>query len=212
MHLVLIGPPGSGKGTISSLIKDHWHIAHISTGDLLRAELKKASPLADELREIMGAGQLVSDEIVTKLLSERIVQEDCRNGFLLDGYPRNLAQADLLAGLLEENDLKLDRALYVTVPTETIVERLGDRRVCKDCGATYSISKLPPAVEGVCDKCQGEVIQRVDDQPDTIRDRMEVYASATEPVLKYYRDQNLLVEYDNSGDLSEAIQKLEAIL
>lgn len=212
MNLVLIGPPGSGKGTIAKIVSDHWNLEHVSAGDLLRAELRSESELANEIRELMAQGQLVPDSIVTQLLAKKIDTLGDERGLLLDGYPRNLSQADLLQELLDERDLSLDRVLHVMVPNEIIVERLAARRVCSDCGATYSLTALPPKKEGVCDRCGGKLEHRNDDKPETVRERLNVFDAETKPVLHYYEERELLAEYDNSGSLDHAVEKLKEIL
>lgn len=212
MNLVLIGPPGSGKGTIAKIIADNWNLEHVSAGDLLRAELRSDSELAGEIRDLMEQGQLVPDSVVTKLLANKIDELDQGRGMLLDGYPRNLSQADLLQELMESRKMELDHALHVMVPNDVIVERLSSRRVCTDCGATYSLSQYPPKEEGICDRCGGELALRDDDKPETVRERLNVFESETKPVLQYYEDKGLLVRYDNSGSLNHAAEKLKEIL
>ena len=212
MNIVLIGPPGSGKGTLASIIADHWNLEHVSAGDLLRAELRSESELAGEIRGLMEQGQLVPDSIVTRLLANKIDELQGERGLLLDGYPRNLSQADLLRDLFEDRGLTLAHALYVKVPYELIVERLAARRVCGDCGANYSLTSVPPKEEGICDRCGGQLIHRDDDKPETVRERLNVYEQETRPVLEYYKEQGLLVEYDNSASLDQALDTLKEIL
>jgi adenylate kinase len=199
MKLVLIGAPGAGKGTQAKTISKHFDIAHISTGDLLRAETSAKTELGLKIIDIMNSGALVSDEIVTTLLKNRIKQDDCKNGFILDGYPRNLAQAEGLEDVVG----KIDRVVLFSVDDDAIIERMSGRRACPKCGQMYHISNNPPKAEGVCDACGGELIQRKDDNADTVKHRLSVYHSTTAPLIKYYGDKGVLLEINGMGDINE---------
>ncbi len=213
MKLVFLGPPGSGKGTYASRIEERFGWPQISTGDLLREEVKKGSEIGKEAEKYMKEGKLVPDEIVLKLLKERISREDCKNGFILDGFPRTLAQAEELEKITD-----IDVVINLVVPKDIIVTRLSARRVCKNCGAVYNLRTLKPKVDGICDKCGGELYQRKDDTPEVIERRFEVYHEQTAPLIDFYRKKGILIDIEcNDPDVppeimvDKIIEKLKEI-
>ncbi len=201
MRLVLLGAPGAGKGTQAQVMISEYHIAHISTGDMLRAAVKDGTPLGLEAKSYMDAGQLVPDDVIIGLVAERIQKEDCEQGFLLDGFPRTPAQADALGVMLEKAGLALDGAINLEVPKEKLIARLTGRRVCKGCGATFHVSFHPPKEENVCDRCGGPLIQRSDDNADTVNARLDVYEKQTAPLIAYYRERGILHQVDGNRDV-----------
>ena len=198
MNLIFLGPPGVGKGTIAKLVCGEKGIIQISTGDLLRAAIADGSQLGIEAKGYMDAGKLVPDELVINLLKERITKPDCENGFILDGFPRTIPQADALGS----SDVKIDNVITFSAKDETIIQRLSGRRTCKVCGAIFHIENIPPKVEGVCDKCEGELFQRDDDKPEAITKRLEVYRDQTAPLIDYYKSRNLLVDVDANANFT----------
>lgn len=199
MRLILLGPPGAGKGTQAKLIEERLRVPHISTGDLLRAAVRERTPFGQEAQQYMSRGDLVPDDLVVKLLEDRIRAADCHDGFLLDGFPRNVPQADVLTHMLSTRNLKIDHVVSIAVPQDGLVRRLSGRRTCKRCGAMYHIAFNPPKREGVCDQCQGELFQREDDREETIRARLAVYERQTAPLHEYYRARKLLRTIDGTG-------------
>lgn len=192
MKLLIMGRPGAGKGTQAVNIREYYNIPHISTGDIFRANLKEKTKLGLLAKEYMDKGQLVPDSLTNDLVKDRLSQADCKNGFLLDGFPRNIAQAQALDEFLKENNEALDAVLDIDVKPEVLIDRIVGRRVCKNCGATYHIKNNPSKQEGICDKCGGELMQRADDTYDTAYSRLKVYDEQTAPLLDYYRGQHLL--------------------
>ena len=188
MRLILLGAPGAGKGTQGEIISERYEIPTISTGNLLREAIKEKTPLGLAAKEIIDKGQLVPDEVVNEIVRERISREDCKNGFILDGYPRTLAQAEAL----DQMGAEIDKVLCLQVPDEVIVSRLGGRRVCESCGATYHVESQPSSAGELCEKCGGTLIVRKDDRPETIKERLNVYHRQTEPLIEYYRAQGKL--------------------
>ncbi|MBI4309059.1 MAG: adenylate kinase [Candidatus Omnitrophica bacterium] len=211
MRIVLLGPPGAGKGSLARVIKDMMGIAHISTGDMLREEMKKGSPLGLEIKGLIAQGFLVSDEIVTRLVEQRLQNSRDSKGFMLDGFPRTVAQAKDLDNILAEIGKPLDFALNMEADVDVILMRLTGRRVCRKCGALYHVRNKPPKAAGVCDLCGGELHQRCDDNEETIRKRMDVYMANTRPILAYYEQTGRLKKVDgNKGtpDLSDDLVKI----
>jgi adenylate kinase len=196
MNLILLGPPGAGKGTQAKMLVDCYGIPQISTGDILRAAVKDETAMGLRAKSFMDAGGLVPDMVVVGIVRERLQQDDCRGGFILDGFPRTVPQADALEEALVALERPLDAVISLAVDVEALVERLTGRRTCRGCGAGYHISFAPPRVEGVCDACGGELVQRDDDREDTIRRRLEVYHEQTSPLIDYYRRTGLLTEID----------------
>ena len=185
MNLIFLGPPGVGKGTIAKEVVKEKKIPQISTGDLLRAAVKEGSELGKEAKEYMDTGKLVPDELVIGLLKDRILKEDCKNGFILDGFPRTIAQAEAL----ENSDVVIDKVLNFKASEETIISRISGRRTCKKCSAIYHIKNIPPKAEGICDKCGAELFQRDDDKPESVKKRLDVYKQQTAPLIDFYREK-----------------------
>ncbi|MBQ1423164.1 MAG: adenylate kinase [Lachnospiraceae bacterium] len=198
MKLILLGAPGAGKGTQAENISREFHIPQISTGNILRAEVKKESELGLKVKDILAAGQLVPEEIVIAMVRERLKEPDCANGYILDGFPRNIAQADALAGFAQ-----IDTVLVISVPDDVIVTRMAGRRTCPGCGATYHVVANPPKKEGICDVCGAELTIRADDREDVVRDRLRVYHEKTEPLIAYYTERGLVRTVDGQGSLEE---------
>ena len=204
MKLVLIGCPGAGKGTQAKVLSKHFGIAHISTGDLLREETAAKTELGLKIIDIMNSGQLVSDDIVTQLLKNRIAKDDCKNGFILDGYPRNVSQAEGLDDVVG----KIDKVVLISVDDDIIIERMSGRRGCPKCGQMYHTKYNPPKTEGVCDACGEKLMQRKDDNEETVKNRLSVYHSTTAPVVDFYRKKDLVLEVNGVGDINEISEKL----
>ena len=205
---MLLGPPGAGKGTQARALAALWGIPQVSSGDLLRAVVREDSDLGREAASYMDRGQLVPDELVLKLIAERLKNKDARKGFILDGFPRNVSQAEALGKGLDRVGLKLDKAVAVIVPDEEIVKRISGRRTCAKCNAMYHIAFEPPAKPGVCDKCGGELYQREDDAEETVRERLKVFAEATRPLLDHYGQQGLLAQVDGVGSTDEVAKRI----
>ncbi len=212
MNIVFLGPPGAGKGTQAKILIERYGIPQISTGDMLREHRAKGTELGKKAQEYMDKGQLVPDEIILGMVKERLSQPDCQKGFILDGFPRTVAQAEALDKLLSEMGKKLDFALALIVPDDLLVERLTGRRTCKNCGMMYHIKYKPPKVEGKCDVCGGELYQRPDDNEETVRNRLKVYHEQTAPLIEYYKNKGILREIDGSKSIEEITQQIIAIL
>jgi adenylate kinase len=208
MRIVLVGPPGAGKGTQAHLLAKTLSIPHISTGDLFRANISQGTPLGVEAKGYMDRGQLVPDEVTIGMAKDRLLQSDTAGGFLLDGFPRNLAQAKALDEFLTEQGIALDGALDLEVPEDEVVKRIAGRRICRNNGAhVYHVVYNPPAVEGVCDECGGELYQRSDDTEESVRTRLEVYHTETEPIIDYYVQQGLVTTIPALGKVDEVTQR-----
>ena len=201
MNIILLGAPGAGKGTQAKTLVKDFNLKHISTGDILREEVKKGSPVGLEAKEYMDKGLLVPDEVVIKLVAGAISGFGSRQGFLLDGFPRNENQAKMLEEKLCLVNRSINRVIYLKVSKEVVISRLSGRRICKDCGAVYHLKNIPPKKEGICDKCSGVLYQREDDSEKTVLNRLEVYKKETGGLINYYKDKNLLSEVD--GDLAQ---------
>ena len=208
MRIVLLGAPGSGKGTQGKKLAEKYGIPQISTGDLLRAAVAANTPLGQRAKAAMEAGQLVSDEIVMGLIRERLGEPDTEPGFILDGFPRNLTQAEALDRMLEELDKPLQAALHIDVDFDTLMQRLTGRRTCESCGQMYNIYTSPPKIDGVCDQCGGRLVQRADDNEETIRKRLEVYRSQTMPLIAYYREQGKLRTVKGDGSIDDIFARI----
>ncbi|MET8697666.1 adenylate kinase [Kitasatospora sp. NPDC058032] len=213
MRIVLVGPPGAGKGTQAHLLAKTLSIPHISTGDLFRANIGQGTPLGVEAKSYMDAGRLVPDEVTIGMAKDRMLQEDAANGFLLDGFPRNLGQAKALDEFLAEQGIKLDGVLDLEVPEDEVVRRIAGRRLCRnDGGHVFHVDYNAPKVEGVCDECGGELYQRSDDTEDAVRTRLEVYHTETEPIIDYYRQQGLIATIPALGKVDEVTRRaIEAL-
>ena len=212
MRIVLFGPPGAGKGTQAAMIAGKYEIPHVSTGDIFRANIKEGTPLGKEAKAYMDSGLLVPDELTIGLVMDRLKEEDCREGYILDGFPRTMAQAELFEEALEKNGNAVDIVLDIDVPDDVIVERMAGRRVCKNCGETYHIEHLPPKIHGLCNLCGGDLIIRDDDRPKTVEKRLAVYREKTEPLIEYYEAKKVLVTVDGTKDSLEVFRNIEAIL
>ncbi len=212
MNLILLGPPGAGKGTQAVRISEAYGIPHVSTGDIFRENLKKGTELGLRAKEYMDRGELVPDEVVIGIVRERLLEEDCAHGFVLDGFPRTVAQADALKGILAEMGKAIDHVLNIRVPDELVVERLTARRTCRECGAVYHLVYDPPREEGRCDSCGGELYVRDDDREETVRARLREYAAKTEPLIEYYRGEGLLRNIDGSAGMDEVLAAIKAVL
>ena len=212
MRLLIMGAPGAGKGTQAALIKDEYNIAHISTGDMFRAAIKNQTPTGIEAKGYIDKGQLVPDSTTIKLVRERLLQEDCKNGFLLDGFPRNTSQAIALDEMLKEVGIKLDAVVNVDVDDSFLIERITGRRTCLACGASYHITAKKPLNEGICDVCGAELIQRKDDCEETIKSRLDVYHNQTAPVLEYFGKQGIVKNISGVGEISEIFANIKNAL
>ena len=208
LRAVLLGPPGAGKGTQAVRLVEKYEIPHISTGDIFRKNIKEGTELGKKAQEYMNAGALVPDELVINLVKDRLQQDDCKNGFLLDGFPRTIFQAEKLDEFLSESNLKMDIVINLKVEKEALIKRLTGRRVCKDCGASYHIVNIPPKKEGVCDICGGELIQRKDDNIETVENRINVYEEQTAPLIGYYKEAGSLVDFDGEASLDEVFDAI----
>jgi adenylate kinase len=199
MNLILLGPPGAGKGTQAKLIKDKYNIPHISTGDIFRKNIAEETPLGKLAKEYMDKGDLVPDILTTKIVQQRLKEDDCRNGFLLDGFPRTVSQAEALESIAREVGLQIDRVLFVTVPNEVIVERNSGRRICSNCGSTFHTRFKPSKLKDKCEHCLGQLIQREDDTPAALTKRLDVYKIQTNPLITYYKHKGLLSMIDGTN-------------
>lgn len=208
MNLVLMGPPGAGKGTQGELLAKKLGINTISTGVMLRTAIKEQTEIGKQVDKLISEGKLVPDDIMVKLVKERLQKPDCQNGFILDGFPRTTAQAEALT----QSGVKIDKVLSLEVDDEVIVERLSSRRECSKCGAPYNVISNKPEKEGVCDKCGGDLIQRADDNPDTIKNRLNVYHTQTEPIKEYYEKLGLLVTAKGEEELSDTTKNVDKAL
>ena len=212
MKIIMLGAPGAGKGTQAKQIAEKYTIPHISTGDIFRANNKNGTELGKKAKTYMDQGLLVPDELTCDLVVDRIKQDDCKNGFILDGFPRTIPQAEALDAALSKMGEKMDYAIDVDVPDENIVRRMGGRRVCLNCGATYHIVSIPTKVEGICDKCGSEVVLRDDDKPETVQKRLSVYHEQTQPLIDYYNRQGILKTVNGTRPLEEVFADIVTIL
>ena len=212
MKIIMLGAPGAGKGTQAKMIADKYQIPHISTGDIFRANIKNGTELGKEAKKYMDQGLLVPDELTVKILLDRVAQSDCANGYVLDGFPRTIPQAEVLDKALTELNDKIDYAINVDVPDENIVKRMSGRRACVACGATYHIEHIPPKKEGVCDKCGETLILRDDDKPETVLNRLKVYHDQTQPLIDFYTKKGVLKSVDGTVDMQDVFASIVAIL
>ena len=212
MRLILLGPPGAGKGTQASSIVAEYGITHISTGDIFRHNIKNETELGKKVKSYLDKGQLVPDELTIDLVCDRLSKDDCKKGFLLDGFPRTINQAEALQKGLEERGLKLDKVINIDVDKNILVKRLSGRRVCKNCGETYHIDNKPTLKDGVCDKCSGEVIQRADDNEKTVLDRIEVYEKQTFPLIDFYKNLGLILTVDGTLSIEDVFSQIKESL
>ena len=212
MKIIMLGAPGAGKGTQAKKLSEKYGIPHISTGDIFRANIKNNTELGQKAKGYMDAGQLVPDELVVDLVVDRIKEKDCFKGFILDGFPRTIPQAEALDYALNNQNEKIDYAINVEVPDENIVNRMSGRRACVDCGATYHIAYAPTSKEGICDKCGGGLILRDDDKPETVLKRLGVYHEQTQPLIDYYTEAGILKEVDGTIDINDVFAEIVKIL
>lgn len=212
MQLLLMGPPGAGKGTQAAELVKKFNIPHISTGDMFRAAVKEGAELGKKAKAVMDAGGLVPDEITIGIVKERLAKDDCKKGFILDGFPRTVEQADALAKILNELGMKLTRVLNIHVPSSDLIERAVGRRICKSCGATYHIKFNPTKKDGICDDCGGELYQRKDDNEETMKNRLSNYEKSTKPLIEYYEKANLYTEIDGRQPINKVTEELVNVL
>ena len=212
MHIILMGPPGAGKGTQAANLVKRYGILHISTGDMFREAVKEGTPLGKEAKSYMDAGKLVPDEVTIGIVRERLSKEDCKKGFILDGFPRTVEQADALSGILSDNGMKLTGVLNISVPAADLIERAVGRRICKNCGHSFHVKFNPTKVEGVCDDCGGATYQRADDSEETMKNRLSVYESSTRPLIEYYQKAGVYTEIDGRQDIAKVEADLAAVL
>lgn len=212
MKIIMLGAPGAGKGTQAKKIAEKYSIPHISTGDIFRANIKNGTELGKKAKTYMDQGLLVPDELVVDLVVDRLKQPDCENGCVLDGFPRTIPQAEALDIALEAAGQSVDYAINVEVPDENIVNRMSGRRACVNCGATYHIVYAPTKEENICDACQGELILRDDDKPETVQKRLNVYHEQTQPLIDYYTKKNILVEVDGTVDIDDVFAAIVKVL
>ena len=208
MHILLMGSPGAGKGTQAAELVKAFQIPHISTGDMFRAAIKEGTEMGKQAKSYIDKGQLVPDEVTIGIVRDRLGQDDCKKGFILDGFPRTVEQADALTGILKDLGLSLTRVLNINVPASDLIERAVGRRICKKCGATYHTKFNPPKKEGICDECGSELFQRADDNAETMKNRLSVYEASTKPLIDYYKKAGLYTEVDGR----QAIDKVTADL
>lgn len=212
MKIIMLGAPGAGKGTQAKQIAGKYSIPHISTGDIFRANIKNGTELGKKAKEYMDQGLLVPDELTCDLVVDRIGQDDCANGFVLDGFPRTIPQAEALTDALNKLGEKMDFAIDVDVPDENIVKRMSGRRACLDCGATYHIVSIPPKQEGICDACGSKLVLRDDDKPETVQKRLDVYHEQTQPLIDYYKNQGILKSVDGTQPMEDVFANIVEIL
>lgn len=212
MKIIMLGAPGAGKGTQAKMIAEKYQIPHISTGDIFRANIKNGTALGMEAKKYMDQGQLVPDELTVKILLDRVAQDDCKNGYVLDGFPRTIPQAEVLDKALNELGEKIDFAIDVEVPDENIVKRMSGRRACLACGATYHIEHIPPKTEGICDTCGQELVLREDDKPETVLNRLQVYHKQTQPLIDFYTQKGVMKAVDGTVDMHDVFKAIVSIL
>ena len=212
MKIIMLGAPGAGKGTQAKMIADKYQVPHISTGDIFRANIKNGTELGKKAKEYMDQGLLVPDELVVDLVVDRLAQEDCANGCVLDGFPRTIPQAEALDAALAAKGEAIDYAIDVDVPDENIINRMSGRRACVACGATYHLVHIPTKVEGICDRCGEGLILRDDDKPETVKKRLGVYHEQTQPLIDYYTAKNVLKSVDGTVDMGAVFQAIVNIL
>ncbi|MCR5153679.1 MAG: adenylate kinase [Lachnospiraceae bacterium] len=212
MKIIMLGAPGAGKGTQAKKIASKYGIPHISTGDIFRANIKNQTELGRKAKSYMDQGALVPDELTLELIMDRFKEDDCKNGYVLDGFPRTIPQAEALTEALKKSGDAIDFAVNVDVPDEAIISRMSGRRACVNCGGTYHIEFNPTKVEGVCDACGGQLILRNDDKPETVKNRLDVYHAQTQPLIEYYKKEGVLREVDGTKEMSEVFEDIISIL
>lgn len=212
MKIIMLGAPGAGKGTQAKMIADKYKIPHISTGDIFRMNIKNGTDLGMEAKKYMDQGLLVPDELTVRILLDRVAKEDCKDGYVLDGFPRTIPQAEVLEDALNKLGDKIDYAINVEVPDEHIIRRMGGRRACLSCGATYHIEHVPPKKEGICDQCGQELVLRDDDKPETVQNRLRVYQEQTQPLIDFYMERNVLKSVDGTQDMQDVFHAIVELL
>jgi len=212
LNIILLGPPGCGKGTQAKMLTEKYHIPQISTGDILREAVKNKTPLGLEAKTYMDSGKLVPDDVVIGIIQDRLKQPDCEKGFILDGFPRTVVQAEALDDTLKTMGKKIEHAISISVDEEELLRRLTGRRTCRSCGAMFHILFNPPKKEGICDKCSGELYQRDDDKEETIRNRLNVYNQQTAPLIDYYQKKELLRTIESVGKIEDIFRKIEEVI
>ena len=212
MKIIILGAPGAGKGTQAKMIAEKYAIPHISTGDIFRANIKEGTKLGEEAKQYMDQGLLVPDELTVKILLDRVAKEDCRNGYVLDGFPRTIPQAEVLDQALNGLGDKIDYAIDVNVPDENIIKRMSGRRACLSCGATYHVEHIPPQKEGICDTCGEKLVLRDDDKPETVQNRLHVYHEQTQPLIDFYTQKGILKAVDGTKDMEAVFHSIVSIL
>ena len=212
IRTILLGPPGAGKGTQAARIIEKYHIPHISTGDIFRENIKQGTELGKKAQEYMARGELVPDDLVCEIACDRLLKDDCKEGFILDGFPRTVYQAEKLDEFLSENGQKLDCVINLEVGEDILMKRLTGRRVCKKCGASFHVVNMPPKVEGICDVCGAELIQRTDDNEETARNRIDVYNAQTKPLVDYYKEAGVIADIDGAQGLEPTFAAIVAAL
>ena len=212
MKIVMLGAPGAGKGTQAKMIAKKYGIPHVSTGDIFRANIKNGTELGKEAKQYMDQGKLVPDELTVKILLDRVAQDDCKNGYVLDGFPRTIPQANVLDEALTKLGDRIDYAVNVDVPDDNIINRMGGRRACVACGATYHIVYNAPKKEGICDNCGKALIIRDDDQPETVKNRLKVYHEQTQPLIDFYEGKGVLKSVDGTADMKDVFAAIVEIL
>ena len=212
MKIIMLGAPGAGKGTQAKMIADKYQIPHISTGDIFRSNIKEGTELGKEAKTYMDKGLLVPDELTVKILLDRVAKDDCKNGYVLDGFPRTIPQAEVLDEALAKLNDKIDFAIDVDVPDENIITRMSGRRACLACGATYHIEHIPPKTEGICDRCGKELVQRDDDKEETVKNRLNVYHEQTQPLIDFYTEKGILKTVDGTVDMEDVFAAIVKIL
>lgn len=212
MKIILLGPPGAGKGTQAANIVETYGVPHISTGDIFRKNIKEGTELGKKAQEYINQGKLVPDELTCGLVASRLSEDDCKDGFMLDGFPRNIFQAEYLNKYLTENNVALDKVINIEVDSELLIERACGRRICKNCGATYHIKFNPSKKDGICDVCQSALTQRPDDNEETVSQRIQVYLSETKPLVDYYTEKNVIANINGNQDINKVFEDIKAAL
>ena len=212
MKIIMLGAPGAGKGTQAKMIAETYHIPHISTGDMFRMNIKNGTELGMEAKTYMDQGLLVPDELTVRIFLDRVAKEDCKDGYVLDGFPRNIPQAEVLEDALNKLGDQIDYAIDVEVPDENIIRRMSGRRACTSCGATYHIEHVPPKKEGICDDCGDALVLRDDDRPETVEKRLRVYQEQTQPLIDFYSKKGVLRSVDGTKDMQDVFKEIEEII